>query len=837
MIRILLFVFLLTGMTNISFAQGPRHYTSADLHAAISKLRVVGSALFVAAHPDDENTRMISWLSNQQQVETAYLSMTRGDGGQNLIGPEIRELLGVIRTQELLAARRIDGGRQFFTRAVDFGYSKHPDETLEIWNRQQVLADAVWTIRKFRPDVIINRFDHGSAGRTHGHHTSSAIISYEAFQMAGDPNAFPEQLQYVDPWQPSRLFLNTSWWFYGSREAFDEADKTNMVVVDVGVYYPRIGKSNTEIAAESRSMHKCQGMGNTPRRGSQLEYLEYLLGDKPTDQEDPFSGIDLSWDRLEGGAPIGKLLAEIEAAFNYMAPHASVPKLLEARKLILDLEDPHWRNIKLQEIDEVIYGCLGLFLEITAEQRTATPGESVTFNLEAVNRSPMEVLLQEVIYHPADRDSTLSFQLMPNEKLIFQTRTSIAPDFGYTSPYWLEDNGTLGMYRVDHQELRGLPETPRKIAATFVLEIGGQILEFQKEVIYKETDPVAGEVYSPFEVLPAAFVSIADPVYVFGDQGAKSVDVIVRAGANSVYGHLFLDVPEGWRTEPESFEVDLARKGQELSFSFMLYPPDDAAEGDIEARLEAKGQTFNRSLISIEYDHIPIQSVLLAAKSRAVKIDLRKAGDRIAYIMGAGDDIPTSLEQVGYAVDLLEPEQVTLEVLRQYDALILGVRAYNTVDRIEFLQPLFMRYVEEGGTMIVQFNTAHRLKVPSDEIGPYPFRLSRDRVSVEEAEIRLLANDHPVLNYPNEITTADFDGWVQERGLYFPDQWDDAFTPILSSNDPGETPKDGGLLVAEYGQGHFIYTGYAWFRQLPAGVPGAYRLFTNLISIGKKEKP
>jgi LmbE family N-acetylglucosaminyl deacetylase len=834
MLRTLLCTILLTLVLGTGNAQAPERYTSSDIQAAITKLQVLGSALFVAAHPDDENTRMISWLSNQRQVRTAYLSMTRGDGGQNLIGPEVRELLGAIRTQELLAARQIDGGEQFFSRAVDFGYSKHPDETLEIWNEEAVLADAVWTIRKFRPDVIINRFDHNSAGRTHGHHTSSAIISYRAFQLAGDPDAFPEQLEFVEPWQPTRLFLNTSWWFYGSREAFDEADKSSMVVVDVGVYYPWIGKSNTEIASESRSMHKCQGMGNTLRRGSQLEYLEFLLGDKPTDQEDPFSGIPTGWDRLRGGAPIGQLLAEIEAEFDPFQPQASVPKLLEARNLITAIRDQHWRTIKLQEIDEVIYACLGLYLEVIATERTVTPGQEVVLEVEAVNRSPREVLLRDIIYHPMERDSVISQQLLPNEKLTFSTVFPVPADFAYTSPYWLEEEGTLGMYRVDDQEVRGLPETPRKIAATFVLEVDGTTLRYRKEVVYKETDPVEGETYSPFEVLPRSFVSIADPVYVFGDNEAKPVTVKVRAGTNNLSGTLHLDIPRGWRVEPASFPVELARKGEEATFTFSLRPPGGGDEGDIQARLESDGQSFSKSLISIEYEHIPTQSVLLPARSRAVRVDLQKAGDRVAYIMGAGDEIPTSLEQVGYTVDILDPEQVTLELLRTYDALILGIRAYNTVDRIEFLQPLFMRYVEGGGTMIVQFNTAHRLRVPADEIGPYPFRLSRDRVSVEEAEVRLLAKKHSVLNYPNKITEEDFDGWIQERGLYFPDQWNEEYTAVLSSNDPGETPKDGGLLVAEFGSGYFIYTGYAWFRELPAGVPGAYRVFTNLISIGKQ---
>ena len=818
-------------------AQAPTKYTSADIHAAMSKLNVLGSALFVAAHPDDENTRIISYLSNDRKVRTAYLSLTRGDGGQNLIGPEIKELLGVIRTQELLAARRIDGGEQLFSRANDFGYSKHPDETLAIWEEEEVLADVVWAIRKFRPDVIINRFDHNSAGRTHGHHTSSAILSYEAFALAGDPNAFPEQLEYVEPWQPTRLYLNTSWWFYGSRENFDKADKSNMVVVDVGVYYPWIGKSNTEIAAESRSMHKCQGMGNTPRRGSQLEYLEFLLGDKPANQEDLFDGIPTSWDRLAGGAEIGKLLKEVEQEFSYFDPAASLPKLLQARKLIMQLEDHHWRKIKLNEINEVIFGCLGLYLEATASDYSAVPGQAINLNMEVINRSANEVVLKRVAYQPVGKDSMLNLPLGQNESNIFSTEIQIPEQFDYTSPYWLTNKGSLGMYQVEDQVLRGLPETPREIRVGFDLVVDGQPIRFVRDVVYKRTDPVDGETYRPFEVLPEVYVSIDEPVYVFANNAPKPVTVKVRAGTNDQSGSVQLNLPEGWRSDPPQHTFELVRKGAEQSFTFSLFPPEGASDGEFVAEVKVGDETYNKSLISIEYDHIPTQSVLLPANARAVKIDLKKAGDRIAYIMGAGDDIPASLEQIGYQVDILDPSNITLDQLKNYDALILGIRAYNTVDRIEFAQPIFMQYVEQGGNMIVQYNTAHRLRVPSKEIGPYPFSLSRERVSVEEAEVRLVNPEHPVLNYPNKITTADFDDWIQERGLYFPNEWDENYQTVISSNDPGESAKEGGLLVAEYGEGHFIYTGYSWFRELPAGVPGAYRLFTNMISIGKPEKP
>ena len=386
-IRLWVLFFVLSLSTSTIDAQTPKRWTSGDIHMAIKKLNMLGSALYIAAHPDDENTRMISYLSNHDHARTAYLSLTRGDGGQNLIGPEIRELLGVIRTQELLAARRIDGGMQMFSRANDFGFSKRPDETLEIWDKDEVLADVVWAIRKYRPDIIINRFDHNSAGRTHGHHTSSAVLSVEAFDLAGDPNAYPEQLKYVEPWQPRRLFFNTSWWFYGSREKFAEADKSRMVSVDVGTYYPIKGKSNTEIAAESRSQHRCQGMGRPLSRGSQIEYIELLKGDMPNSKDNLFEGIEVGWKRLEGGEGIGKALMAIDEGFRYDNPTASVPALLAVYRKIKSLPDSEWKSIKLAETQEVIRACMALFMEATVEDRTATPGEDVEVTFELVNRS------------------------------------------------------------------------------------------------------------------------------------------------------------------------------------------------------------------------------------------------------------------------------------------------------------------------------------------------------------------------------------------------------------------------------------------------------------------
>jgi LmbE family N-acetylglucosaminyl deacetylase len=829
---LLLMVAFLSAAT---FAQKPEQWSSSEIHQAIEKLNFLGSALYVAAHPDDENTRLIGYLANEVKANTAYLSLTRGDGGQNLIGPEIRELLGVIRTQELLGARSIDGGNQMFTRANDFGYSKHPDETFAIWDKEEVLSDVVWAIRKWQPDIIVNRFDHRTPGRTHGHHTGSAMLSVEAFDLTGDKSVYPEQLAYVDTWQPRRLFFNTSWWFYGSREKFKEADKSKLLSVDIGVFYPEIGKSNSEIAAEARSMHKCQGFGSTGTRGSQQEYVELVKGDMPAEKLDLFEGINTTWTRVEGGGPIGDLLAKVDQAFDYAHPGASVPDLVKAYQMINALPDGYWKRVKQKEIKEVIKACMGLYLEAVADDYSATPGEAIDLTVEMVNRSDAEAQLAEVHYHPIGFDTTYNMALETNQKYLLTRAITIPQDLAFTNPYWLNKDWRLGMYTVEEQLMRGLPETPRALQVAFDLVIAGEPITYTTDVVFKRNDPVDGEVYRPFEVTPPIFANLDESVFIFADDAPQTINVLLKAGAPDVSGTVKLEHGEGWKVKPAAIDFTLSLKGEEKLVEFELFPPKGQVESMISPVVMMGDDRYSKEVVTIEYDHIPTQTVMLDSKAKVVRVNLEKAGEKVGYIMGAGDAIPESLEQIGYEVTLLDDKAITPENLARFDAVILGVRAYNTEDRLKFHQPKLMEYVKNGGTMIVQYNTSFRLKVPMDEIGPYPLQLSRDRVTVEEAEVRFLAPDHPALNFPNKITAKDFEGWKQERGLYFPNEWDERYTPILSSNDPGESPKDGGLLVAEYGKGYYVYTGYSWFRELPPGVPGAFRIFTNLISLGQQD--
>ncbi|MFK7935288.1 MAG: PIG-L family deacetylase [Saprospiraceae bacterium] len=834
----ILSLLLLFSLVQLS-AQAPKRWAAADIYQGIQKSQFLGSALFVAAHPDDENTGVISYLANEVKAETAYLSLTRGDGGQNLIGTELKELLGVIRTQELLAARRVDGGSQMFSRANDFGYSKHPDETLAMWNEDEVLSDVVWAIRKWRPDVVINRFDHNSAGKTHGHHTSSAILSYAAFDLAGDKTKYPEQLKHVEAWKPQRLFLNTSWWFYGSREAFAKADKSKMVAKDINVYFPLKAMSNPEIAAISRGQHKCQGMGRSLSRSGDMEYLDVLKGDVPPVKDDLFSGINTTWSRVKGGDIIGKMLGEVERNFDFANPAASVPALVKAHQAIQKLPDSYWKEVKGAAIQELILASLGMFIEAVADDYSAVPGEEVELKMEVAMRLAGNVTVEKVKFLPTDKDTTLNLKLETNAPQGFFNAITIPVNTDYTAPYWLKDSWEGGMYTVENQLMRGLPETPRALKAEWTLLIENQPFTVQTDIVFKAADPVKGEYYRPFEVLPSVFASIDKEVYIFADTEPKMVDVLVKSGKENVSGTVKLNYPKGWRTEPASQDFQLDLKGAEEKFTFKLFPPKGQSEGKITpvVSLENDSKTYEKELVLIEYDHIPTQSVLRQAESKVVNIELEKAGKRIGYIMGAGDKIPESLREIGYEVDLLEDNEITTGNLAKYDAVITGIRAYNTNKNMKFHQPKLFEYAENGGTLIVQYNTTWRMPFPSEQLAPYFMKLSRDRISVETAPLEILTPDHPVVNYPNKITQADFSNWVQERGLYFPNEWDEEhFTAILSGNDPGEDAKKGGLLVAPHGKGHYVYTGYSWFRELPAGVPGAYRLFTNLISLGKAQQ-
>ena len=828
----LILIFLLC--CQITNAQHPQKPNAVEIYNQIQKLNFLGSVLYIAAHPDDENTRLISYLSNDQKARTGYLSLTRGDGGQNLIGTQLRELLGVVRTQELIEARKIDGGEQFFSRANDFGFSKNPTETLEIWDKEKVLADVIWAIRKFQPDVIVNRFDHRSPATTHGHHTASAMLSVESFELANNPTIFPEQLQFVKPWQTKRQFFNTSWWFYGSVEKFNAADKTNLIALQTGVYYAGLGKSNQEIAALSRSCHQSQGFGSTGVRGEETDYLEFINGVALKEKKSLFEGIDTSWNRVRGGKPIGDLLTTIAAEFDHNNPSASIPNLAKAYSMMKALDENHWAPLKSEAIKEIIASCSGLYLEAVAQNQEATPGSTIKLKLEAINRSSAPIQLLSVTTLPEQINTPQNRELKNNILNTINLDFKLPESISYTQPYWLREGGTDGMYTVNKQQNIGIPDIIRETKVAFNVQINGIELPFERTVVYKYNDDVKGEVYNYLDIVPEVTTSIIDKVLLFKDTKIKYVGVKIKAGKDAVKGNLQLELPQNWGVSPKLIPFTIEKKGAEQIVYFEVTAPNKSDEATAKSIAIIGNKRFDKEQIIINYDHITKQQVLKSAEAKCIKTDLKTNQERIAYIMGAGDEVPSSLTQLGYAVTLLKPEEITPEKLERFDVVMTGVRAYNTVAALANKQNILFDFVKGGKTMLVQYNTAGDLV--TENIAPYPLKLSRDRVTEEDAEVRFLAPNHPVLNFPNKITAKDFQGWKQEQGLYYPNEFDKAFTPILSSNDKGESPKNGALLIAPFGKGHYIYTGLSFFRELPEGVTGAYKLISNIISLQSSEK-
>jgi LmbE family N-acetylglucosaminyl deacetylase len=804
----------------------PEPMNGAEIQLALQKLNVLGRVLYLAAHPDDENTNLIALWANGSLYETAYLSVTRGDGGQNLIGPELRERLGVIRTEELLAARRLDHGQQFFSRAVDFGFSKTADETLRIWDHDKILSDVVWVIRKFRPDIVLTRFSPEDT-LTHGHHTASSILAREGFAAANDPKRFQEQLGLVKVWQPTRLVWNTSPFFFSNRNI--PFDPTGLVTLEAGGYNPLLGKAYTEIAAASVSMHKSQGVGSPPRRGARKEYFKLLDGEPMTNAL--FEGVNTTWSRVRNSEPIAGKIAQLISEFRVANPTASLPQLLALRKALNGIQDDQWVPEKKAELDQIIVACLGLHLEASTVNAAYTPGQNAAIKLEAINRGNLPVTLREVRF-PLSGETVRIDAGLPNGELITKDLSAKIPEnTAYSQPYWLRQPETLGTFTVDDQKLIGLPENPPHLPIEVALEINGQELRFTLDTRYRTVDPIAGELREELVIAPPVFANIANGALVFGSDQAKSVQVRVTAAAGPAKGQLKLAAPDGWRIEPTTVPIDLKGADAEAVATFTITPPHQFSEGALSAIVSVDDRDYSFGRVRISYPHIGTHILMPRAESKIVRTDISKKGERIGYIPGAGDDVPESLEQIGYSVKILSESEITAKNLAQFSAVVLGIRAFNTQERIATWMPELLAYVKGGGVAIAQYNTTADLK--SKDFGPYPLEISRDRVTDENAEVRILAPNHPLMTTPNKITSKDFEGWVQERGLYFPNKWDPAWTPILSSNDPNEKPLDGGLLVAKLGQGYFIYTSYSWFRQLPAGVPGAYRLFANIVSLGK----
>ena len=830
---------------------------AAAAKLALDKLNVVGSVLMIAAHPDDENTAMLAYLARHRKVRTGYLSLTRGEGGQNLIGPEQGDELGVIRTQELLAARRVDGAEQFFTRAIDFGFKKTPQEAFDKWGREKILSDVVWVIRRFRPDVIILRFT-GTPRDGHGQHQASAILGREAFSAAADPKRFPEQLRWVEPWQTKRLLNNSNL----SEE--DLAKEPRKIAVDPGEYDPVLGHSYAEIAGMSRSLHRSQGMGTAERRGAAPSYLLPVAGDAP--DKDLFDGIDISWNRILGGSAVGKALSEAAQSFDPEHPERTLPLLTSARNAMSQMHSP-LVDRKRQELDETIALCSGLWLDATADKYAAVPGGAFKVNATALARRKMNVGVESIDLEGIAHAGAKAGGGLPfNQPKAYSVDVAVPSDAPLSQPYWLREPKQGDTYGVSNQTEIGLAENPPLLTARFHIRLESGEIEIDRPVLFRYIERAQGELTRGIVIVPPVALKWSEPAILFPSSSAKSTELQLTANVAQAEGSVRIQAPDGWRADTASPGFHLTSLGEESTISIRLTPPAQDSKVTATASASVGNRTVAVDMETIRYPHIPPQVLFPPTRSALVRADVRLLAKNLGYVMGAGDEVPEALRQMGAEVTLLGPDDLARGNLQRFDAIVAGVRAYNTRVDLRANQQRLLDYVRDGGTLVVQYNVpdggagrggrgpgrggnaagqgrggngrgsaggAPPESLTLARIGPYPLTPGGDRVTVEDAPVALPDPQSPLLHKPNEITSKDFDGWVQERGLYFASEWDKRYQPLLETHDPGEKPLLGSTLYARYGRGAYVFTSLSWFRQLPAGVPGAFRIFANLLSAGK----
>ena len=822
-------LFLLVFIAFISvpiLAQTPKTYTSSEILSQLKKLNVLGSVLYVAAHPDDENTRLLAYLANEKLYRTGYLSLTRGDGGQNLIGDEQGIDLGLIRTQELLSARRIDGAEQFFSRAYDFGFCKSAKEALETWGHDKILSDVVWVIRKFRPDVIIVRFPEDSRAG-HGHHAASAILGREAFDAAADSTKFPDQLSKgVTTWQAKRLVWNT--FNFGNTNTQSE----EQFKLDVGPYNPLLGKSYGEIAALSRSQHKSQGFGVPAQRGSAIDYFTTLKGEAPV--KDLMDGVQVGWERINKPSFKDSVDAIIRN-YDVQHPENSLDALLSLKQSLDQIHNgDYWIAQKGNELDKLIENASGIFMEATAANQLNVIGDSMKINIVFNNRTGIAInrVTATVFGHRFVIDG---FKKNENKT---QTVTVPISDIEQASqPYWLEhglEPGN-GSFDVRDQHIIGSAEN-YNYRADFQLTIGIDVYRFFKPILYKYTDPVKGELYQPIQIVNPVFINSTQQLVIFKNEDKakkKTVDFTLQFNKSLAERAMFSYNRNGYTGI--IFDSMINTSKGEIRHIPVVINSDSVKKNSREymgGRLGSKALKDDQllSLTKIKYDHIPDIFYNYYDRVTVLKMDLKIAGKLVGYIPGAGDRVPQALEEMGYQVVLLKPSDITFNNLKRFDAVVAGVRAYNTNEWMSNVYDALMEYVRAGGVLLSQYNTSNQIGPIRAKISPYPFTISRNRVTDENADVKFLLPAHPALNYPNKITTKDFEGWIQERSIYNAEKADAAYQRVLSMKDPGEEEQDGSLIIADYGKGRFVYTGLVFFRELPAGVAGAYRLFANLIA-------
>jgi LmbE family N-acetylglucosaminyl deacetylase len=824
-----------------SHSQIAKTYTSSEILQRIKKLKVLGSVLYIAAHPDDENTRLIAHLANAKQYRTGYLSLTRGDGGQNLIGDEQGIELGLIRTQELLAARRIDGGEQFFSRAIDFGFSKNPKETFQFWNEHDVLSDVTWVIRNFQPDVIIARFPEDSRAG-HGQHSASGIMARLGYVAAASTDSFPEHFaKGAQVWQAKRMLWNT--FNFGSANTIDSTQFTT----ESNEFLPLQGKSVGELAGESRSQHKSQGFGVSRQWGSASEYFTTVKGDKPI--TDLMDGVNTTWSRVKNTEGVEAAIDKIIANFNHSNPAASIADLWNLHSELggHDLSEK-WVHIKKAEIKKIIMDCAGIYIDATTTQPAIISGDTINIKLNVIARSNANCKITSVDFGDANEQVLASTKDI-NKKLVFnellQTDLKAVYNRGIreTQPYWLNQPQTTGMFTVDSQKLIGLAEN-KPLAVRVRLYIENNLVEILQPIQYRKVDPVKAEQYNPVYISHEYLVFNDPAILLFkkNQNDSAVINVNITALKPEKANNSVVTVTSNMADYKKQFIQPALEWGAGDKKTVQLKIPNYLKGTDreidvIETSFKPDGEDgkaeFSNARRVIEYDHIPTQTWHYQDKVKVLHIDLKTVGKKVGYITGAGDRVPASLTQMGYEVTLLKPADLVYTKLKEFDAIITGVRAYNIYEYLSSSYDALMEYVNKGGNLIVQYNTNSNIGPIKAKMSPYSMNIGRNRITDENAKVDFLLPKHAIFNYPNKITAKDFEGWVQERSIYHAEQLDPKFVTPIAMADPGEQPHNGALAIAPYGKGNFVYTGIVFFRELPAGVPGAYRLLANLIALPK----
>ena len=858
-------------------AQPPltEHEGAAGLGLALRRLGVDARVLMIAAHPDDESTQILATLALGHGADVAYLSLTRGEGGQNGIGPELQEALGLLRSEELLAARRLDGARQFFTRAYDYGFSKDADEAFRHWPRDTLLADVVEVVRAFRPDVIVSVFT-GTEADGHGQHEAAGLLAREAFGAAADPARFPEQLaRGLRPHAAAVLYGGV--WSRGG-----PAD----VRLQTGELDPLLGRSAYQVAMASRSRHRSQDMGRPLTPGPQASGLRVLAaradapaggtnGAPPGERASFFAGLDttLSQRAAQASAAAAEAAARLRAyevavgqaraEFNPMQLAPLAARLDAASGLLRQAESAVARlpageraelgfrlAVERAELDDALVRAAGLVLDAVAEAEQVVPGQEFTLTLTLWNggavAAEVDTLAPTVpVGWQATALDSLPARLAAGELLTRRFRVRVAADAAATEPFFLRAPRRGDLYRWPHGTPPGMPFEPPAVRAGAVVRLGEARLPLRREATFRGLDRRQGEFRRPLRVVPPVTVAAAPQVLVLPlGNGAprEPLRVQVRVASASpvgAAGRLRLELPPGWRSEPETVVLRFGGAGEERPAEFRVWPPTAVRAGEYRVGavfVDSAGTRFARGFSLVDYPHVQPRALYRPAEVQVSAFPGAVApGLNVGYVMGAGDDGPEALRQLGVRVVPLDADSLARGDLARYHAIVTGVRAYEVRPDLAAHNARLLDYARAGGTLVVQYN---KYEFTEPGVAPFPLKMARphDRVTDETAPVSLLQPQHPALSWPNRITAADFDGWVQERGLYHLREWDARYTPLLEMADPGEPPQRGALLVAPLGKGTYVYTGLALFRQLPAGVPGAYRLLANLVSLGSARR-